>query len=91
MSDYAILMFGTLGFTEIVVIFLIILLLFGAKRLPEIARSLGKAINEFKKTKDDIMNYDDTESNEDSKVDKIDAEHKKEVKATNEEPHSNDS
>ncbi|MBI1871580.1 MAG: twin-arginine translocase TatA/TatE family subunit [Chlamydiae bacterium] len=37
------------GFSEWVVILLIILLLFGAKRLPEIAKSLGKGINEFKK------------------------------------------
>jgi len=34
-----------------IVIFLVVLLLFGAKRLPEIARSLGKASNEFKKAR----------------------------------------
>ena len=34
---------------ELVVIFLVILLLFGAKRLPEVGRSLGKSIREFKK------------------------------------------
>ena len=37
------------GMGELVVILLIILLLFGASRLPEIARSLGKAIKEFRK------------------------------------------
>lgn len=37
------------GWSEWIVIFLIILLLFGAKRLPEIAKSLGKGIKEFKK------------------------------------------
>jgi len=36
-------------------IFLVVLLLFGAKRLPEIARSMGKAMNEFKKAKDEIV------------------------------------
>lgn len=41
-------MFG-LGFQEILLILLIALLLFGAKKLPDIGRSLGKAINEFKK------------------------------------------
>lgn len=41
-------MFG-LGMGELVLILLIILLLFGAKRLPEIARSLGQAIAELKK------------------------------------------
>lgn len=38
----------SIGMGELLLIFLIVLLLFGAKRLPEIARSLGKAIEEFK-------------------------------------------
>jgi len=38
-----------IGFWEITVIFLIILLLFGAAKLPEIGKALGKAIREFKK------------------------------------------
>lgn len=37
------------GWTELVLIFLIILLFFGGKRLPGLARSLGSGINEFKK------------------------------------------
>ncbi len=37
------------GWPELILIFVVILLLFGAGRLPEIARSLGKAIQEFKK------------------------------------------
>ena len=37
-----------LGTGELIIIFLVILLLFGAKRLPELARGLGKGINEFK-------------------------------------------
>jgi sec-independent protein translocase protein TatA len=41
-------MFGGLGMWEIVLIFLVVLLLFGAKRLPEIGSSLGKGIREFK-------------------------------------------
>jgi TatA/E family protein of Tat protein translocase len=41
-------MFG-LGFQEVLLLLLIALLLFGAKRLPEAGRSLGKAISEFKK------------------------------------------
>ncbi|MFQ6675457.1 MAG: twin-arginine translocase TatA/TatE family subunit [Fidelibacterota bacterium] len=39
---------GGLGWGEILLIFLVILLLFGAKRLPELARGLGKGIREFK-------------------------------------------
>ncbi|OHE86871.1 MAG: preprotein translocase subunit TatA [Verrucomicrobia bacterium RIFCSPLOWO2_12_FULL_64_8] len=38
-----------LGPTELIIILLIVLLLFGAKRLPELAKGLGKSINEFKK------------------------------------------
>ena len=45
-----------LGLTEILVIFVAILLLFGAKRIPEIARALGRASHEFKKAKDEIIN-----------------------------------
>ena len=40
--------FGGLGMGEIILIFLVVLLLFGAKRLPEIGSSLGKGIREFK-------------------------------------------
>ena len=46
-------MFG-LGGGEIILILLIILLLFGAKKLPELAKGLGKGINEFKKASNDI-------------------------------------
>ena len=42
-------MFGNIGFPELLIILLIVLLLFGAKRLPEIARGLGKSLHEFKK------------------------------------------
>lgn len=45
-----------LGIWEVMVIFLIVLLFFGAKRLPEIARSMGHAVNEFKKAKDEVLN-----------------------------------
>jgi len=38
-----------IGMGELIVILLIVLILFGASRLPEIARALGKAIREFKK------------------------------------------
>ncbi len=41
-------MFGGLGMWELVLIFVVVLLLFGAKRLPEIGSSLGKGIREFK-------------------------------------------
>ena len=43
-----------IGMSELIVIFLIILVLFGAKRLPEIGEALGKAIKEFKKASKEI-------------------------------------
>jgi sec-independent protein translocase protein TatA len=42
-------LFQNIGFPELLVVLLIVLLLFGAKRLPEIARGLGKSIHEFKR------------------------------------------
>jgi sec-independent protein translocase protein TatA len=54
---------GNLGFTEIMVILLVVLLLFGAKRLPEVGASIGKGIREFKRsltdTQEAIMGNDD--------------------------------
>ena len=48
--------FGGLGMGEMVLIFLVVLLLFGAKRLPEIGSSLGKGIREFKGSLREIEN-----------------------------------
>jgi sec-independent protein translocase protein TatA len=47
--------FGNFGFGEILIILVIVLLLFGAKRIPEIAGSLGKGINEFKRNLSDAQ------------------------------------
>jgi sec-independent protein translocase protein TatA len=49
-------MFGGIGMQEMLLIFLVILLLFGAKRIPDIAHGLGKGIREFKKAMDETQN-----------------------------------
>jgi sec-independent protein translocase protein TatA len=46
--------FGNRGFMEILLILVVVLLLFGAKRIPEIAQSMGKGIREFKKSVSDV-------------------------------------
>lgn len=59
----------SLGMPEILVIFFIILLLFGAKKLPELAKGLGKGLKEFKEaTKPEIQD----------KTSEIESSHKKE-------------
>lgn len=47
-------MFGNLGFGELMVILVIVLVLFGARRVPEIGASIGKGIREFKKNISDM-------------------------------------
>jgi sec-independent protein translocase protein TatA len=46
--------FGPLGTPELIIIAILILVLFGAKKLPTFARSLGKSMGEFKKAKDEF-------------------------------------
>ena len=48
-------MFGDIGFGELLIIFLVALLFFGAKRLPDLAGGLGKSIREFKKGLKDVQ------------------------------------
>ncbi len=47
-------MFGNLGAGEIILILLVILILFGAKKIPELAKGLGKGMSEFKKGLKDV-------------------------------------
>ena len=47
---------GNLGGPDLIIVLLIILVLFGAKKLPELARGMGSAIKEFQKAKDEFSN-----------------------------------
>ena len=47
--------FGQVGWTEILLVLLVALLLFGSKKLPELARALGKSLSEFKRGKDEVI------------------------------------
>jgi sec-independent protein translocase protein TatA len=53
---------GSFGGWEIFWIVLIVLLLFGAKRIPEMMKSMGQGVKEFKKAAKDITNPDDESS-----------------------------
>ena len=44
----------SLGFTEVLLIVVVVLLLFGASRIPELAKALGRASHEYKKAKDEL-------------------------------------
>ncbi|MDP8263392.1 MAG: twin-arginine translocase TatA/TatE family subunit [Candidatus Ancaeobacter aquaticus] len=67
-----------IGLPELIVILVIILLLFGAKKLPDMARSIGKSVKEFKKSVSDIT--------DDEKENKSSGAEKKEDSSQKEEP-----
>lgn len=48
-------MLGNLGLTEIIILLLVLLLVFGAKRIPEIGSSIGQGIKEFKRSLKDTV------------------------------------
>lgn len=64
-------MFSGIGMQELLIIFLVVLLLFGAKRIPDIASGLGRGIRDFKKalkdTKDEISVDSSVSENKDDK------------------------
>ena len=68
-------MFG-IGTTELLVILFIILLVFGSKKLPELAKGLGRGINEFKRASQEIQS--ELDINAPLKETKKDAEKKEE-------------
>lgn len=65
-------MFRNFGPWEIILVLAVLVLLFGAKKIPEIARSLGKSLNEFKKGQQEGASPDSSEAQkkDESKPDK---------------------
>lgn len=47
-------MFGSIGMPELVVIFVVALIIFGPRKLPELGRSLGRSLSEFKRASHDL-------------------------------------
>lgn len=63
------LLFFSMGGQEIFLILLMVLLLFGAKKIPELAKGLGRGIREFKDASREIKREIETEANEIRKID----------------------
>ena len=59
--SHQLLFLGSLGSQEIIIIALVILLLFGGKKIPELMRGLGKGVSQFKKGMKDIEEEINTE------------------------------
>lgn len=83
---------GGLGGGEMILIFLVVLLLFGAKKVPELFRSLGKGVNEFRKAKNEweqdineVMSQDPLEDHDFSESKKNSTKKKDEEAVTQEE------
>ncbi|MEM4477374.1 MAG: twin-arginine translocase TatA/TatE family subunit [Candidatus Korarchaeum sp.] len=53
--------FGTIGLPEILIIILIALILFGPKKIPELARAMGEAVREFRRASSQIAEEDETD------------------------------
>ena len=54
-------MFGSIGMPELIIIFMIALIIFGPRKLPELGRSLGKSLGEFKRASNELRNTLDEE------------------------------
>jgi sec-independent protein translocase protein TatA len=64
-------MLGSLGMPELIVIFIIALVVFGPRKLPELGRSLGRGIAEFKKATNELQNTLEQEINADAARSKV--------------------
>ncbi len=63
-------MFGSIGMPELIVIFVIALIVFGPRRLPDLGRSMGRAIAEFKRATNELTNsWEQEVRNEQTRLD----------------------
>jgi sec-independent protein translocase protein TatA len=72
-------MFGSIGMPELIIIFVIALIIFGPRKLPELGRSLGKSLAEFKKASNELKNTLEEEIRLDEQRSTMDAAKAKEA------------
>jgi sec-independent protein translocase protein TatA len=72
------------GGTELILLFLIVLLLFGARRIPEVAQNIGKGIREFKKSMREVQSEIDSSDQSQTKIEKPKQENKGQLENKNE-------
>ena len=80
-------MFGSIGMPELIIIFVIALIIFGPRKLPELGRSLGKSLAEFKRASNELKNTLEEEIRLDEQRSAMDAAKAKEPPATATVPH----
>ena len=80
-------MFGSIGMPELIIGLVVILLLFGAKRVPELARGLGSGVREFKKgTQEGEVEKKEEEEKEDEQLEASKNGHEDEAKLEDDSP-----
>lgn len=72
------------GGTELILLFLIVLLLFGARRIPEVAQNIGKGIREFKKSMREVQSEIDSSDQSKTKIEKPKQDSKGQLENKNE-------
>lgn len=65
-------MFGSIGGTELLVIMVIALLIFGPRKLPELGKSIGKGLSEFKRASNDLRRSLEEELSLEERTDRTD-------------------
>jgi len=84
-------MFGSLGMPELIVIFVIALIIFGPRKLPELGKSLGKSIAEFKRASNELKSTLEEEIRLEEQKQKQEETAKAVQAATSDTQHSDDS